>query len=289
MTGSGKGIPPALRRRLLWLLGWVYWAKRGLRRLLGRPRARQGAPAVAAGVQPGVDAAATLPPDALEAVIARNEHGLYCVPLSSQHRPVARAILRSEAWERDTLDLVRQADSEGDIVHAGTYFGDFIPALARSRAPGALVWAFEPGSENYRCSEITISLNGLENVVLTRAGLSERSRTALLATGGREGVPLGGASRVIVDPLRARWWENEEITMVALDDVVGSDRRVAVIQLDVEGHEKEALLGALGMIERCRPLIILESLPRPSWVEEHLAPFGYTVQGKVNHNAVLRA
>jgi FkbM family methyltransferase len=229
-----------------------------------------------------------LPQDAPDSVVARNEHGMYCVPLSSEHRPVAQAILQSRVWESETLDLVRGAERDGDIVHAGTFFGDFIPALARSRTNGAIVWAFEPGDENHRCTEITVALNGLENVVLTHAGLDAEGGKALLATSDREGLPLGGASRIISDPARARWWANEEVRLVAVDEVLASDRRVAAVHLDVEGHERQALAGALRTIERCRPLIVLETLPEAEWIEEHLSSLGYRVDGSVNRNFVLR-
>lgn len=281
-----KAIPAPLKRPLVWLVGWVFWARRHARQRLGRSHLSRGlaSPVPAA---PG-DLLGTLPVDAPDSVLAKNEHGIYCVPRSSQHRPVAQAILQSRVWESETLDLVRGADSSGDIVHAGTFFGDFIPALARSRTDGAVVWAFEPGDENYRCSEITTTLNDLENVVLAHAGLDAKGGKALLATSDREGLPLGGASRLITDPIRARWWANEEVQLATVDETVGSDRRVAVIQLDVEGHEQEALAGALRTIERCRPLIVLETLPEAAWIEENLAPLGYRVEGSVNRNFVLR-
>lgn len=69
--------------------------------------------------------------------------------------------------------------------------------MARSREAGALVWAFEPSRENYECARITIMLNGLENVVLSHAGLDVKSGTALLATSDRAGLPLDGSSRRI--------------------------------------------------------------------------------------------
>ncbi|HYA68386.1 MAG TPA: FkbM family methyltransferase, partial [Acidimicrobiales bacterium] len=175
-------------------------------------------------------------PGALDCVVAANEHGLYCVPRSSRHRPVARAILRSRVWEAETLDLVCQADPDDDIVHAGTYFGDFLPALARSRGDGAIVWAFEPGQENYRCAQITTLLNDLGNVVLTHAALDSRSGTARLVTSDRAGLPVGGASHIIRDLSRAGSRRSEEVQLVSIDEVVTTDRRVAVIQLDVEGH-----------------------------------------------------
>ncbi len=282
MRALYRRLPLQVRRRLTWIVAWIYWGRRRLRALRAKPVQGAGEPDGA-----GVVRDARLPADAPEAVVARNEHGLYCVPRSSLHRPVAAAILAGGVWERATLELMCGVDSGGDIVHAGAYYGDFLPALAHSRDAGALVWTFEPGAENHRCTEITMALNELSNVVLTRACLSEHSGSTLLAVGGRDGVPLGGSSSVIRDPVRARWWDSEEVPMVALDDVVPAERHVALIQLDVEGHEKEALLGALATIERCRPMIILESLPRAAWVDEHLGPLGYRVRESIEHNTVL--
>jgi FkbM family methyltransferase len=229
-----------------------------------------------------------LPPGAPDSILARNKHGVYCVPRAARARLAARVTLEGEVWESDTVDLVAGVDPTGDIVHAGTFFGDFLPAFAASRADGAIVWAFEPGEQNRRCTEITISLNGLENVKLTPAGLSASEGSALLAVGDRDGTPLGGASRLISDPSRLRWWDSERVRLVAVDDVVPADRRVAAIPLDVEGHEQEALQGALATIVRWRPLIVLETMPAPAWVAEHLTPLGYTPQQPVDRNVVLR-
>jgi len=229
-----------------------------------------------------------LPPDAPPAVVASNEHGAYCVPKSSLHRPVAQTIINARVWEPKTLNLLRSANAEGDIVHAGTFFGDFIPALAHSRKLGAIVWAFEPNRENYRCAAVTIGLNGLANVVLTHAGLSQQSDTALLATSDRRGVALGGGSQLIDDPTGVDGLSNEQVNLVAIDDVVSDGRRVAVIQLDVEGHELQALAGGLRTIERCRPLIVVETPPAQGWINEHLAPLGYRVAETIDANTVMR-
>lgn len=267
------------------LVGWGHRLKREVRRL--RARRRRTDAFTARSTSRPQDVAVTLPADAPDSVVASNEHGAYCVPRSSLHRPVSRAILDARVWEPRTLDLVRGTDADGDIVHAGTFFGDFIPALARSRELGAVVWAFEPNRENYECARITIELNGLENVTLSHAGLDERGGAALLATSDGKGLALGGGSRLLCDPSRAQGLSNEEVNLVAIDDVVSSDRRVAVIQLDVEGHEREALTGAMHTIERCRPLIVLETLPPESWIAEHLAPLGYRVAGTVDANTIV--
>lgn len=222
-----------------------------------------------------------------DGILARNEYGAYCVPRASRHRPAARAILEARVWEPDTLELLRSADPDGDVVHAGTFFGDFLPALARSRGKGAIVWAFEPNGESYRCARITAMLNGLGNVVLTHAALDTEGGSALLATTNRAGVPSGGGSHIVEDPSQIdEGGSHEEVDLLAVDDIVGSDRRVAVIQLDVEGHERQALEGAMRTIDRCRPLIVLESLPE-DFVAERLAPLGYRASGSPDANVVL--
>jgi FkbM family methyltransferase len=278
-------MPRPIAQSLTRLRGWGYWLRRRLRGRPARVHATTVGTSALAGMTP--EAARAMPAD-VPCMLAENEHGSYCVPRASLHRPVSRWIVESRVWEADTLDLVRGADPAGEVVHAGTFFGDFIPALARSRANGALVWAFEPSRENYRCASATISLNGLENVRLRNAALDAAGGSALLATSDRDGLPLGGASRVVRNRARARWTDSEEIELVAIDDVVGEDRDVAVIQLDVEGHEQDALTGALRTIARCRPLIVLETPPPPDWIEEHLAPLGYRVAGEVDLNTVVR-
>ena len=223
-----------------------------------------------------------------EHLVAKNEHGLYCVPRASRHRPASRTVLASRVWEADTIDLVRAADPERDIVHAGAFFGDFIPALARSRRGGALVWAFEPSLENHRCAELTVRLNELDNVTLLHAGLGASAGTAVLATSDRAGTPLGGASRIVEAEAEGRWSTSETVDLIAIDEVVDSRRDVAAIQLDVEGGERQALSGAMRTIERCRPLLVLEGLPEPGWIADNLTPLGYVAGGTVDANSVLR-
>lgn len=218
-------------------------------------------------------------------MLAHNAHGAYAVPRSSIHRPAARRVLNGEVWENETVELLRGCDPEADIVHAGTFFGDFLPALARSRAPGAIVWAFEPSAENYRCAAITVLLNDLHNVVLTHAALGEASGTAQLAISSEDGLALGGGSHLLARPAGRR--VTEEVPVVTIDGTVPPERNVGVVQLDVEGHELPALAGASRTIERCRPLLVLESPPDVSWFASTFPQCGYTIGAKVCDNTTV--
>jgi FkbM family methyltransferase len=215
--------------------------------------------------------------------IAVNKYGRYCVPRSSQHRPAARAVLAGKIWEPKTVAFL--CGLSGDLVHAGTYFGDFLPALERSRSEDALLWAFEPNRENYRCAVATAELNDLRKLRLMNAGLGKENCRLPIITRTRRGRALGGMSH-IVD--RAPGIFDRTALIVKLDDVVPAERQIAAIQLDIEGFEQKALAGALGIIRRCRPVLILETALDPGWVAENLALLGYAATGNIEGNTVYR-
>ncbi len=230
--------------------------------------------------------------DALKCSICYNRYGAYCVPLSSQHRPAAQLICAGDVYEPGTIEFLQANCGQGDLVHAGTYFGDFLPALSRACSPRSRIWAFEPGMENFRCAQITILLNDLRNIELANAGLGERREMLRLLTMDKDGVAQGGASRVVAgeEPVAG---SAEPVRIVTIDDTIPPDRPVSIIQLDVEGHEQQALSGALRTIERCRPIIMVEMLADSTlltndWLSQHIIPFGYRFAGAIHGNAVFR-
>ena len=91
---------------------------------------------------------------------------------------------------------------------------------------------------------------------------------------------------------RRRQPGTEAVQVVTVDESVSPDRNVSILQLDVEGHEKEALAGALGTIERSRPLLILEVLPGSQlldsgWFSQHILGLGYRKIDEVHGNSVF--
>jgi len=228
---------------------------------------------------------------ALNCTVSHNMHGRYCVPLSSRHRPAARKILAHEVHEPRTIAYITSHCDDGDVVHAGTYFGDFLPALSKGVAPGARVWAFEPNPENHRCARMTLELNGITNTTLTNTGLGSRQDSRLLRTSDAEGLALGGASRIIARE-SGETAGAEVVRMVTVDEVVGPARKVSILHLDVEGHEQEALSGALNTIRRCRPVLILEVLPGSTliggdWFTDNVLCLGYAKTTDVHRNSVF--
>lgn len=215
-------------------------------------------------------------PAAPSAVIAYNEHGAYCLPRSVLHRPACRAVMAGEVWERATLQFLCDHAGDGDVVHAGAFFGDFLPALGAAAAPGAKIWAFEALAESWRCAKVTAALNDLANVELRHGALGAETGETTLRTLDKDGLPLGGATFVAAAG-------DARVAQLRLDEVIPPDRRVNLIQLDVEGAEGAALAGARQLIARCRPLVVLETVPA-GFADD----YGYVFERFVDSNSVLR-
>jgi FkbM family methyltransferase len=222
-------------------------------------------------------------PSALQCVIASNEFGSYCVPRSSLHRPAAQAILGAKVWEAETIAFMRDNCGNGDIVHAGTYFGDFLPALASAISPGALIWAFEPNRENYRCASITIELNAIhDRVKLANAALGSAEGRVMLSVTDDSGRSLGGASHI--NPSG-----KESVAQITLEALIPRGRCISILQLDVEGYEEQALRGAEQLIRDHRPILILETVPLSNWFDNLLKDCNYHLAQQVAANSVFVA
>lgn len=227
----------------------------------------------------------SLPLEALRATIAYNRYGAYCVPTSSSHRPAARRILAGDVYEPDTIDYMIANARDGDIIHAGTYFGDFLPGLAHCTT--GTVWAFEPNRQNFRCAEITILLNELNNVRLFNAALGARSGEARLQVSASDGSSLGGASHVLKGPARDHRPGVETVRRVTIDEVVPPDRKVSILHLDVERYEKAALAGAMRTVRAQLPILILETEVEPTWFADNVLKLGYAERASLHYNKVF--
>jgi FkbM family methyltransferase len=213
--------------------------------------------------------------------LATNKHGDYCIPTAAAHRPAAQRVIGGGVWENTTVEFMIAKCNGGDIVTAGAFFGDMIPAL--SKATKGTVWAFEPNPENYRAAAITILLNDLPNVRLQNRALGTKSEMRSLVVRDIFGRSLGGLSKIAEQSAD----DTVMIEMVGLDETVRSER-LSILHFDLEGFEEHAILGAMKTIERHRPTIILETVPAPtSSAGQFLEGLGYRAMQNLDANTVL--
>lgn len=130
-----------------------------------------------------------------DSLIATNMHGGYCIPKRFRNRPIPKLLLSGGVWEEETIEFLRFHAGIGDVVHAGAFFGDMLPAL--SRACQGIVWAFEPNPLNHPSAKRTVELNQLPNVRLFAAGLGAMKGEAMLQIEDAAGlIHLGTSSMV---------------------------------------------------------------------------------------------
>lgn len=172
------------------------------------------------------------------------------------------------------MDLaIRLAARREVCLQAGAHAGFWPRRLAEHFGR---VIAFEPCRALCEAARRNLAYWGTAGVELAEAGLGRRSGPGLL-----QRFSSAGSSRCDTgagDPIR----------MVAIDDLQLD--RLDAIFLDIEGYEVEALAGAAATIDRFRPVLHVEWLPRSkAAIEAHMAGIGYKLRGKAGLDAIYTA
>jgi FkbM family methyltransferase len=125
--------------------------------------------------------------------------------------------------------------------------------MARLVGDAGSVHAFEPNPANTR--QLSLIALRHSNVTVHPIGLSDAAREAALHVPVRRGRPIterGSLGPIDVERNTVR------IVLERLDDVVDPEAQVAFLKCDVEGHERDVFEGGARLLERSRPVILVE-------------------------------
>jgi hypothetical protein len=110
----------------------------------------------------------------------RTLHGRVAnIPVFALHRPVAKSVFAGEVWVAEIIDRMVARSMAGDIVHAGAFFGDFLPVVAA--APAAAERKIGRSNQTRKATAGPPSrclLVQISNIELTSAGLGRRQLAA---------------------------------------------------------------------------------------------------------------
>lgn len=164
----------------------------------------------------------------------------------------------------------RFVESGDVVVDCGASIGAF-SIYAATRASDVSVFAFEPERRSYETLLENVCLNGLENrVTCAQAGVASKEGNFRLLV--RADCFTMHRLTDPADPLPADVREpngpsdTEFVHCVTIDQLI-TERgipRCNLIKMDIEGAEREALLGAKETIRRFRPRLTLAAYHKPS-------------------------
>lgn len=166
------------------------------------------------------------------------------------HRQVIQKRLsRKIPWELPIavllMELASRCDPNSLIIDVGANVGTLTVPLAKT-FPGKVL-AFEPVKHNYDDLLRNISLNRLNNVTAINEACSREPGMGMM---GRLQENNPGAARLDTSVAGE--------TRVTTVDLVAERRPVALIKMDVEGHEPDVIAGASQTLMRDRPLVLSE-------------------------------
>jgi FkbM family methyltransferase len=143
------------------------------------------------------------------------------------------------------------------FVDAGANHGIYTVFAARRVGADGLVWAFEPSPRERGQLHFNLEMNGLTARVFSVA-LADVNGQAELTVSDPEHHGQSTLGAFANPELEVHGKELVEVRR--LDDVVAENplTRIDVMKLDVEGAELRLLRGAAGILERYRPVILLE-------------------------------
>jgi hypothetical protein len=225
-------------------------------------------------------------------------------------RPTPRRYIRHfcanrTVYEEDARVIGRFGRSDGTILDIGAHWG-YMAASFRHAGAGGPILSFEPMRAHHGCLDELRRIDGSYD--FSPEGLSD-SETAVTLYGpvvnGQAILGLNSVDGRIFNahhrehllsllgteiPLAPRYEFKLMVTRLVakrLDDVLASRRyfflkpflvpteRIAVMKLDVEGHEPAVLRGAEATLSAHRPFIMVESGNRNAEVAAILTRHGY--------------
>ena len=175
-------------------------------------------------------------------------------------------------FEKHFAELFARLVKPGDrCIDVGANIGLHTVRLARLAGPEGAVIAIEPDQELARRAEHNLELNGssAQARVITAAASDRSGDTVRLYRPDTADTNRGRASVMHHDYLTG---PAAMVPTVTLDEL--SPDPVALIKIDVEGHEEAVVRGAAGLIERCAPAVVYEYAPEILDDPAH-TPFGW--------------
>ena len=145
----------------------------------------------------------------------------------------------------------------------GTNIGEVSMNLASLAGTAGHVFSFEPDPRTYAKLQHNLSLNPHLKVTAMNVGVGEKNETLNLYQ-FQEGND--GANRILRNQTDSSGLpERGKVHIIRLDDVLLHEHHIGklnLIKIDVEGFEHEVLKGAMALLTKFKPRLVIEVIDR---------------------------
>lgn len=153
--------------------------------------------------------------------------------------------------------MVNNLNKDDICIDLGSHKGGYLYWMQKSVGRQGKVYGFEPQKKLFGYLKEIITLKKYKNVVVENVGMSseEGEATFFIPKTGKGDSP---SARIdfLDDGIP---YEESKIQITTLDKYF-YDKKINVdfIKIDVEGHEKKALLGGINLLKSSKPKILME-------------------------------
>lgn len=184
-------------------------------------------------------------------MLARTRHGQFVV--NSNDIYIGQALLFYGEYCEAELNFLKHFIKEGDtVIDVGANIGAFTVPLAHHTGTKGRVFAFEPQPLLFHCLQQNGKMNACNNITYHQIGAGAHEET--LEMDSPDYSQWGNFGAVSL----TRLGQGMKVHVRPLDDVLGGTP-VHFIKIDVEGMERDVLLGATYTLKHHRPILYIEN------------------------------
>ncbi len=149
--------------------------------------------------------------------------------------------------------------SEGDtVLDLGVNMGQYASRMSRLVGKTGRVIGFEALPSTFRLAQRILTM---PNVQLRNVAVSDRRGSLTMVTSLNEYDGINtGLTKVVGEDETAPVGHTVTVASEKLDEVLDHlDDRITFVKCDIEGHEVQAFRGGMNMLERDRPVLLVET------------------------------
>ena len=183
--------------------------------------------------------------------LIEGKHGFFIYNLHDHY--VGRALeLYGEYSEAEMMLFEMFTSLGGDVIEVGANIGSHTVPLSKA-IKGAMIHAFEPQPVVFQNLCANISINCCENALVWPFAVGSAPGRLVVPNVNYSNHGNFGAVSLMQEG------DGFEVSVITLDNYAKNLESICLLKIDVEGMEREVLLGAQETINRCRPVIYVEN------------------------------